>query len=198
MNNNITGIILAGGRSSRMDQDKAFILFSGRPLIEIVIEMTSTLFEHLMIVANEPNLYQKYGIKIQSDIIKDCGPLGGIYTGLFYSRNKYNFIVACDMPFLNQDLVQCMIEKIGDFDVIIPEHNGQLEPLCAIYSKDCITPIKNQLSQNNLKITDFFQSVKVKTILEEETIKLDPQGFSFTNINTPQDLKAALHNCLNT
>ncbi|MFC1623983.1 molybdenum cofactor guanylyltransferase [Candidatus Omnitrophota bacterium] len=200
MNTDFTGIILSGGKSKRMGEDKTFTLFSGRPLIEVMIGKLSPLFNDLLIVANNVNFvslrdfiiergHQKYNLRIEPDILKDHGPLGGIYTGLIYSKDKYNFIVACDMPFLNEALIRYMMGKSDGYDVVIAEWQGQLQPLCAVYSKDCITPIEKELSKNNLKITDFFKNVKVRVINEEEVSRFDPERLFFVNINTPQDIR---------
>lgn len=184
---NVTGIILAGGKSSRMGKDKAFIIFGGKPLVEIIVDKLSGIFYDLMIVTNKPNLYDKYGIETQTDIKGNCGPLGGIYTGLVYSKNKYSFVIACDTPFLNQDLIKFMSTKIAGHDVVIPYYSNQLEPLYAFYSKTCIKPIKNQLQKNSFKVRDFFQHIKTRIVTEEEIVNLDPQGSCFININTSED-----------
>jgi len=189
MKKNITAIILAGGKSTRMGQEKSLILFSGKPLIEVLIDKLSRIFNNLMIITNKPDLYKKYGIEIHTDLLKNHGSLGGIYTGLFYSKTNYNFICACDMPFLNESLIKFMLKKAESYDVLIPQHNTRLEPLSAIYSKSCIAPIKEQLSKSNLKITDFFPSVEVKTITENEITSFDAEGKSFVNINTREDYK---------
>ena len=189
MDNKTTGIILAGGKSSRMGEDKAFITCSGKALIEILIDKLSALFEDLLIVTNKPDLYQKYDIEARPDLLKDRGPLGGIYTGLRHSKTKHAFVAACDMPYLNQDLVRFISGRIDDHDVVMPEYKGWLEPLCAIYSTNCITPIEKQLSAGNLKITDFLQYVKVRIIDEKDIDRFDPEGLSFVNINTPEDLR---------
>lgn len=185
--NSITGIILAGGKSSRMGQDKAFLLFSGRPLIEISIEKMSALFEEVVIVTNEPALYEKYRIKTCFDIFKDKGPLGGIHTGLSFSNNFYNFVIACDMPFLREDLIRYMIDQKNGFDVVVARQNGRYHPLCAVYSKGCIKPIEGQIQKDELRIIDSFKSVKVRIIDEEEVARFDPEGDSFLNVNTPED-----------
>jgi len=192
MNDNITAIILAGGKSGRMGEDKSFVDFCGRPLIEILIDKLSPLFKDLIIITNQAHLYRKYEIKTHQDILPDRGPLGGIYTGLTYSKDKYNFILACDMPFLNQELIQYMLGKINDYDVIIPEYNNRLQPLCAIYSKNCIPPIENELNKNNLKIIDFFSQVKVRIITKKEIATFDTEGKCFVNINTPQDYQSIM------
>src|SRR3989338_1265003 len=120
MNSKITGVILAGGKSSRMGRDKAFIRFSEGPMIEILINKLSSLFEDLLIITNKPHAYRKYGIKTANDAISGCGPLGGILSALLLSKNKYNFIFACDMPFLNKNLIRYMIGRMKDYDAVIP------------------------------------------------------------------------------
>ena len=186
--NNITGIILAGGKSSRMGEDKSFILFLGRPLIEVLIDKISPLFSDLIIVTNKPQLYKKYGIRTEADLVKDKGPLAGIYTGLISSKDSYNFVFACDMPFLNQDLIKYILKEADGYDVVIPEYEGRFQPLCAIYSKECIAPIEDGLSKNKLKIIDFLKHVKVRRINEKEISRFISYQSPFVNINTPQDI----------
>lgn len=185
--NKCTGIILAGGKSSRMGQDKAWLPFPDKPLIKIMLDKLVPLFEQMLIITNSPENYQGYSIKTEQDIIPGCGPLGGIYTALLSSQNEYNFIVACDMPFLSSGLVGYLREKSNGFDVVVPEYNNKLEPLCAVYSKNCIEPIKNRLNRKNFKITDFFPLVKVKKITDQEIKDFDPEGDAFMNINRPDD-----------
>jgi molybdopterin-guanine dinucleotide biosynthesis protein A len=180
-----TGVILAGGLSSRMGLDKAFLSFSGRPLVEMVIDRLRPLFSELVIVSNNPKIYKKHNLKVIQDILPRKGPLGGIYTGLVASENNYNFIVACDMPFLNPGLIRHLTEEAAGFDAVVPKFKGRYEPLCAIYSKGCIRAIEERLSKGELKIRSFFKDVKVKIITESEISKFDPRGLSFLNVNTP-------------
>jgi molybdopterin-guanine dinucleotide biosynthesis protein A len=189
MINKVSGVILAGGKSSRIGEDKAFLLLEGKPLIEIMLDKLKTLFKSLLIITNKPQVYKKYGIKTYKDIIAEHGPLGGIYTALTKSRSAHSFIVACDMPFLNPDFVRYMLRKIDGFDVVIPRYRGQLEPLCTVYSKNCIPSIENEISKKNLKIRSFFPNVKVKVISEAEILKFDSEGKLFVNINTLPDYR---------
>lgn len=187
MIDNVTCIILAGGKSSRMGRDKSFVPFSGKPLIENVIDKMKPIFKEKIIVTNSPHLYEKYNIETRVDILKDRGPLGGIHAGLSYSKNKYNFVVACDMPFLNEGLICFMTQRLGDCDAVVPRCKGRLEPLCAIYSKSCIGPIESEISRNNLKMRNFLKLLKIR-IIEEEAVLLTANNRSFVNINTPGEL----------
>jgi molybdopterin-guanine dinucleotide biosynthesis protein A len=186
MHKNVSGIILSGGKSIRMGQDKAFLLLGDKPLVEKVINAFGELFEQVLVVTNNPEKYGEYRQKltIKEDVIPDKGPLGGIYSGLLSSQNVYNFIIACDMPFLNRELLAYIVNQAKNFDAVIPEYKGRLNPLFALYSKDCIPEFKKQISQDNLKIRNFIGDMNAKILPSAEVEKLDPQGLSFTNINT--------------
>jgi len=187
MLNNITGIILAGGKSTRMGTDKGLLKFEGETYIQILLRRLSGLFSDLIIIANRVDLYERYGFPVFPDRIADCGPLGGLYTGLLASGTLYNFMIACDMPFIKQELIEFIVSEIDGSDVVIPKRNGRPEPLCAIYSKRCIGNIKEQLDKNNFKMTDFIRNMRIREISEEETLQFDHDEMSFININTPSE-----------
>lgn len=187
MSNDFSGIVLAGGENSRMGEDKAFMLFSGKPLIEHTLSEISQLFKKILVITNRPFNYREYNIKVQRDILPKRGSLGGIYTGLVVSGSEYNFIIACDMPFLNQGLIKYMVSQCRDYDVVVPEFEGRLQPLFAIYSSKCIDSIEEQFFQKNFRIVDIFSHVRAKVISEETVRKFDKDGQCFININTPQD-----------
>lgn len=188
----ITPLILAGGKSTRMGQNKAFVLIHGKPMIEVVLKKVSGMFECLpILITNTPEVYAYLGVKMIEDIIKNKGPLAGIHAGLSFSRNQFSFIFGCDMPFLNADLIRYMTEVESKYDVIIPKAGHYAEPLHAVYSKDCLAPIEASLVRNERKIISFFADVKVRYI-ERKEIERFPEGLmSFQNINTQDDLKRA-------
>jgi len=183
----VSGVILAGGESRRMGEDKSFVRVSGRPLIDNVVDKMSRLFDDLIIVTNKPQLYLGCPARIERDALPGRGPLGGIYTGLLAAQNEHCFIVACDMPFVAADLIRRMVAVSKDFDAVVPQHDGLFEPLCAVYGRGCVEPILAQLRQGNLKVIDFYEHVSLKTVGSEEIARLDPLALSFTNINTPED-----------
>jgi molybdopterin-guanine dinucleotide biosynthesis protein A len=125
------------------------------------------------------------------DLYPGKGSLIGIYTGLVHSANFLNLAVACDMPFLNLDLLRYMVNISPGFDVVIPRIGDQMEPLHAVYSRNCLGPMEKLIKQGNLKVTGFFDSVKVKYIEKEELDRFDPERLSFFNINTEADLERA-------
>lgn len=185
----MTGIILAGGKSRRMGQDKAFLKIDNKRLIELVIERLRAVFDKIIIVTNDPVKFQFLGVKVVKDIVFNKGPLGGIYTGLLISESKYNFICACDMPFLSSYLLKFMISKVEGNDVVVPVVGNFVEPLHSIYSRNCLMPIKRHLENEELRVRDFFPEVKCNYLPENLIRKYDPHLRSFFNLNTPKMLK---------
>lgn len=184
----LTGIILSGGKNVRMGKNKAFIEIDGIPIIQRIYSIFKRIFNEIIIVTNDKELFTQFDAIIKKDIIPNRGVLGGLYTGLFYSSFKYSFCVACDMPFLNESIILYLINNIKDYDVIVPKTEDGLQPLHAIYSKNCIEIIKKMIDKGEFKLIDFYPKVKTKIIEEIEFIKLDPSRRSFINVNTPEEL----------
>lgn len=184
----LTGIILSGGKSVRMGVDKAFIKIDGIPIIQRTYDLFSKIFQEIIIVTNHKELYSGFQAKIVNDLITDRGALGGLYTGLFYSAHPYSFCVACDMPFLKESMIRFLLQQVDGFDAIIPKTEDGLQPLHAIYSKNCLEPIKKLIDQGGYKIIDFYPLIKIKIIEEKEFINLDQTRESFINVNTPKEL----------
>ncbi len=191
MASKMTGIILAGGKNTRIGMEKAFLRIGDKVIIEEVSAKLSRIFPKIMVVTNSPNPYCYQGLEVVRDILPDKGALGGIYSGLVASETHYNFVLACDMPFISLDLIEYMRENAEGYDVVIPKLNNYFQPLHAIYSKDCIQPIKAQLHRNELQVFGFFDRVEVKCISAEEVKAFDPRGIAFFNINTKDDMEEA-------
>lgn len=183
----MTGVILAGGKSSRMGEDKAFLQLGSRTMIEELISRLSERFAKLIIIANTIEKYRKFDLEVFSDIIPEKGPLGGIYTALARSDTFYNFIFACDAPFVDQGLIAQMAGERDGADIVVPRHNGRLEPLHAIYSKNCLGPIERRLRRGDLKIADLFCDVDTK-VVELQVPRMGVSSKSaFANINTKEE-----------
>lgn len=189
---NASGIILAGGRGSRINRNKALItLPDGKALIQRSIGVLRDIFTEILIVANQRETYKDFGVQVVEDLIEGKGPLGGIFTGLAYSTSHFNFVIGCDMPFPQPGLIKLLLEKCGDYDVIIPDANGEVEPLFAVYSKSCMTVVIDHLQKDDLKIRSVLTELRVRKISEEEIESVDPERLSFFNVNTDEDLKKA-------
>ena len=182
----MTGIVLAGGKSQRMGEGKASLKIGRKQVIELILEKLRVTFDDVLIVGNSNFIYPLSQVRVLADAILGKGPLGGIYTGLLNSKSEYSFFCACDMPFLNIDLLKFIISEIDGSDAVIPMVRGFVEPLHAIYSERCLPAIKNCLENEDLRIKSFFSKVKCKYIPENKIKRYDPSLLSFLNLNTPE------------
>lgn len=184
----LTVAIQAGGKSSRMGTDKAFVPFRGRPLIATVIDAVAGLGDELILITNKPDDYAHLGLPMFGDLYPETGPLGGIYTALRCAAHPYVLTVACDMPWLNRPLLEYMAGLRRTADVIVPRWDKYPEPLHAVYSQACLEPIREKLEAEQYKITAFFGRVRVRFVDRQEIERFDPDGRSFANVNTPDEL----------
>jgi len=190
MKTNITGVILAGGKNTRMGANKAFLEIDGERLIDKTLSIYRQIFAEIIIVTNDPLSYIEFAdAAVVTDIYKGKGPLGGIYTGLFYSNHPYAFISACDMPYLNKDFIDYLVSQTGKHDVIVPELTEGYQPLHAIYSRSCLPNIKRLLMLDKLKITGFYRDMRLLSVPEEQIQPFNADGRLFHNLNTPKDLE---------
>ncbi len=190
MKQKTTGIILSGGKSSRMNSDKGLMLLHGKPLIQYSIDVLKELCNKILICANKPG-YESFGYPVLQDIYTDLGPIGGIYTGLYNSASESNFILSCDMPFINPQTVIHLLTKRDNSIASVPVHGqNMIEPLCAGYSKNILPELKTQILNQDLKLMNLLKTVDVNWV------KID-SGFEFYhpnlffNINDQNSLEIA-------
>jgi|SoiMethySBSTD1v2_1073268.scaffolds.fasta_scaffold126438_3 molybdenum cofactor guanylyltransferase len=188
-----TGIILAGGQSRRMGRDKAFLPFGRGLLIERVIEVIQQVTPDVILITNSPEQYQRFGLPMFADVIPDAGSLGGIYTGLVSAKTPYGLCLACDMPFVKPDFLRFLCDTAAETDVVIPRNAEDFQPLCAVYSQACQAPIRQKIAAGHLKITGFFEQVRVRVIDGALLAHYDPQDVMFFNANTPEEYVKAQH-----
>lgn len=196
MTTDFTIAINAGGKSSRMGADKSFVDLLGQPMIEHILARVAHLGQsETILITNKPAEYAHLKLPVYTDVLPDKGSLGGIYTAIHHSTTDYTLVIACDMPFINPDLLRYMIGLIaapeGLYDVIVPRVEGYPEGLHAIYRKTCLPFIRERLDADRLKIIGFYEQVRVRYLDEPEYLPLDPRKLSFLNINTPEELEAA-------
>lgn len=182
---------MAGGKSSRMGQNKSFVKIGERPLIEHVVKRVDGLGTETILITNQPDPYTYLGLPIFADIYPEHGPLAGIYTAVARAQQPHTLVVATDMPHLNRELLRYMIALRDSADVVVPRWERFPEPLHAIYSRTCLPAIQEKLEAGQLKITGFFGRVRVRFVEREEIARFDKDGRSFSNINTPDELDAA-------
>lgn len=185
--NNVTGVILAGGQSSRMGSNKALLPFQGGRFIEAIYRQLSELFPEMLLVTNTPEQYNFLPCRKVADIYPGLGALAGLHAGLQHATTPHIFAVACDMPWLNSTLIRRLATLRHDADVVIPQGESGLEPLHALYGKPCLGPMEESLAANRRRIVSFFPQVRVHHFCQEQIAVIDPAFDSFRNVNTPAD-----------
>ncbi len=190
----MTAIILAGGKSSRLGANKALQLIGGKTIVQWVIDRLATLTTEIIIATASGEAIPcspAARIRTVADIYPAKGPLVGICSGLQASSGPRSIVVSCDTPFLSAGLLEYMTRISPVFDIVVPRTKDRVEPLCAVYSKNCVAPIRELLQRNELKIVELFPKVRVKYIEEDEIDSFDPEHLSFFNINNQADLEKA-------
>jgi molybdopterin-guanine dinucleotide biosynthesis protein A len=188
----VTGVIQAGGRSTRMGgRPKALLELGGRRIIERVLDAVAPVVDDVLIVTNTPELYAFLDLPMVADVYPDHGSLGGIFSGLAAAPGEAAFTVACDMPFLHREVVRLVVTRAREGDVVIPRVGEQLETMHAVYGKACLAPIEAQLTAGRLKIVGFFDHVRVVEIDEAAVARHRAPEVVFMNVNTPEELARA-------
>ena len=183
----VTGVILAGGRSSRMGSNKALLPYRGGRFVEAIHRLLGELFDEVLLVTNTPEQYAFLPCRKVADLYPGAGALAGLHAGLHHSLTPHVFAVACDMPYLNEELIGRLTGGRGPADVVIPQGDKGLEPLHAVYGKGCLVPMERALDGGRRRIVSFFPEVRVCEVSRDEVAELDPGFDSFKNINTPSD-----------
>jgi molybdopterin-guanine dinucleotide biosynthesis protein A len=187
----VTGVLLAGGKSRRMGTDKAHLEVDGVPLLERVAQVFRRTFSSNMVVANDTSAYTGLGFPVYTDVYRDRGSLVGIYTGLLKAETPHVFCASCDMPFLNERLIRHLVDLREGFDLVLPFSDHGREPLHAVYAKACLGPMEKLIAEDKMAIMGVFSQVRMHKVTPEEVAEFDPKFLSFMNCNTPEDLQTA-------
>ena len=196
----LTGIVIAGGKGTRLGgRDKAFLEVDGEPIIVRTLRIFRTLFRQTVIVTLNPERFAGLGTEVTVDRYRGGGPLAGIHAGLLAAREPHAFVAACDMPLLDAGVIRFLIDRITpeayrSTDAIVPWWDGDVEPLHAVYAVRCIAAVERCLNRNEHSIRKFLSQVRVDYVAEEVLAKLAGAAPSFTNINTPGDLRWLIQN----
>ena len=186
-----TGIILAGGKSSRMGEDKGLVLLNGKPMIQYVIEALKEVVSEISIISNNES-YHKFGVPVYSDIIKEKGPVGGIYTGLYHSTTELNFCISCDVPMISSDFIFWLLNRSGNAFVTLPMYKDKVHQMIGVYSKQALSNFQESVEKEHLKLSQVNNDMACEIIdIEKEYANFDELIFS--NINTKNELISIAH-----
>lgn len=198
----VTGVILAGGKSRRMGQNKALLQLGEASLIEHVIRRMRRVTDELLLITNAPAEYTHLGVPMYTDMIPNAGALGGIYTGLTHASHDPVLCVACDSPFLVPNLLTYLVSVLDEYDAVMPytykappsdnkDAPITLQTLCAAYSKRCLPIIELMLQESELRVHALQKRANILTLAPEIWKTHDSEGHSFFNVNTPEDFEKA-------
>ncbi|MGH2363181.1 MAG: molybdenum cofactor guanylyltransferase [Chloroflexota bacterium] len=185
---NVTGVVLAGGRSSRMGTNKALLRFEdGHTVIERIVAALRPLCADLLLVTNTPRDYAFLQLPMQGDLYPGASSLGGICTGLTHATQPRILALSCDLPLVRGDVLDYLLELPAEVDLVMPNVDGRKQPLHAVYAKSCLQPMRDQIAAGDLKIVRLLDHLRGRIVDEAELNAIDPKHLSFRNMNTPAD-----------
>jgi molybdopterin-guanine dinucleotide biosynthesis protein A len=182
----VSGIILSGGKSTRMGQDKGLIRLYGKPMIRHVIDHIDPICDQILISAND-NVYEDFGYPVYKDEINEIGPAGGIVSSLKHSKNEKNIIISCDLPFASTQFIRTLLDLSGDHKITLPMSGPHYQPLCAVYSKEVYSVFMECINKGIYSLKSIINEFRIRVIRQE-----DIEGFDLSrelrNINSQNDL----------
>jgi len=187
----VTGAILAGGRSSRLGTDKALVTVGGKPLIERVADALTAVCEHVILVTGRPETYAFLGLPTVSDLYPGRGPLAGIHAALWHASTPLVFMSACDMPFVTAELVRLALSRSEGYDAVVPYPDGQAEPLQGLYHRRCLIAIEESIAAGQTSVRGFLDRIAVRRLERPEIQRIGDPSLIFFNLNTASDLARA-------
>lgn len=183
----VTGIVLAGGKSSRFGQDKGLFLYQGQPLVVHALKTIKPLCDQILISTNKPAAYAFTGLTTMADQVKDCGPLGGIFSGLVHATHNKILFLGCDMPLVPGQLMTLLLEQLSHYDAAIPQHQGFRETLCIAMNRSVLPVVQKAIDEKVFRILDVLQDLN--TCFREVSHLSFYSPEIFTNINYPKDIE---------
>jgi molybdopterin-guanine dinucleotide biosynthesis protein A len=189
----VTGIILAGGKSRRMGEDKRYLVLGEQTLLERGLEVLHSIFQEALVVIAQDSPPLGIDARVVRDLVPECGSLGGLYSGLMQATTPWVFVVACDMPFLNQAVIAQFTSRRATADIVMAKLDARLHPMHALYGKQCLPVLGQMIQARQLKIQAMVSQspLRVRYVTEADLLTIDPFGRSFYNVNTLADLEVA-------
>jgi molybdopterin-guanine dinucleotide biosynthesis protein A len=189
----VTGVLLAGGNSRRMGEDKRYLVVGEQTLLARGLVVLRSIFQEVLVIIAQDSLPLNVDARVVRDLVPDCGSLGGLYTGLTQATTPYIFVVACDMPFLDPAVITQFTSRRASADIVMAKLAARLHPMHALYSKGCLPVLEQMIRARQLKIQEMVShsSLHVRYVTDADLLTIDPSGRSFQNVNTPADLDVA-------
>jgi len=187
----VTGVVLAGGRASRMGgRDKAFAAVGGEPIAARTLRLFGAIFPQVIVATDRPERFHALGAETVADAFPGCGPLAGIHAAMRLARHPHVFVAACDMPGLDADVIRYLLGRIDVADAVIPRWEGDIEPLHAVYARRLLPLIEEALGAGRYGLRELLPELLVDYVAEEELARIRGAAQSMLNVNTPEELAA--------
>ncbi|MBT2657703.1 molybdenum cofactor guanylyltransferase [Bacillus sp. ISL-18] len=186
-------IILAGGKSSRMGTNKALLKINEKTNIERIVDKLKLLFDDIILVTNDSEQYEFLSVRMVPDHYPGQGPLAGVQAGLTASDYDLNLIVACDMPFLSNELAEALVTNALHYDAVIPVIHGKQQPLFSVFKKQTAAVIEEQIQAGQLRMKHLLDHLNVLYLTEKELETYCQMGLDqvFFNMNHPEEYEEA-------
>lgn len=191
----LTGVVLAGGRSSRFGANKALADWKGEPLVRAVVNSQLSVLPKVVVVTKSPSelaFLENGRVRVIEDACADGHPMGGLFTALKGLETGHAFVAACDMPFVRPELIRALWQSRADYDAVIPVWRQKRQPLCGVYARACVGMVRASIEADALGISRLFDDLRTRFMLEAEVACVDPQGLSFMDIDTREDYERAM------
>jgi molybdopterin-guanine dinucleotide biosynthesis protein A len=187
----VTGVLLAGGRASRMGgRDKAFAAVGGEPIAVRTLRIFRDLFPQVLVATNRPERFRALDVETVADVFPGCGPLAGVHAAMQRAAHPHVFVAACDMPGLDADVIRFLLDRIGDADAVVPRWDHDIEPLHAVYAVRLLPLVEETLRAGRHAMREFLPRVRVDYVAEDELKRIRGTARSMLNVNTPEELAA--------
>ncbi len=187
----VTGVVLAGGRATRMGgRDKAFAAVGGEPIAVRTLRIFRDLFPQVLVATNRPERFRELGVETVADVVAGCGPLAGIHAAMQRAVHPHVFVAACDMPGLDADVIRFLVRRIGDADAVVPRWDDDIEPLHAVYAVRLLPLVDETLRAGRYAMREFLPRVRVDYVAEDDLRRIRGTARSMLNVNTPEELAA--------
>jgi molybdopterin-guanine dinucleotide biosynthesis protein A len=180
----LSGFVLAGGKSSRLGEDKAMLNYKGKPLLIHSLEIIRPFCQNLYVSGNKPE-YSIAGVELMPDLYHEYGPISGLFSVLNRSETDWNLVISVDVPLINSDLIELLIANKNDYDCIVPRHSLCIEPLIGVYHKKAITTMKELIESEDFRLTNLLSALNTN-YFDCDFLLNDNPGL-FLNVNRPDD-----------
>ncbi|SDQ55781.1 molybdenum cofactor guanylyltransferase [Virgibacillus subterraneus] len=188
---NISGVVLSGGKSSRMGTNKSLLTLEGKPVIEHITNELQLVSHNVSVISNTPSSFDFLNLDLYGDRYLNSGPLAGLESAMYNINADIYIFAACDMPFVHKDVFNYLLQSLGEFDAVVPIYKEKMHPLSGVYTSNILPEIQQQLAKNQLKVRELFNHINVNYVKNFKHISNQVVTRHFFNMNYPDQYKEA-------